>query len=115
MLKMIDRVQLHAKLGAMPQPVLVEALPRKYFDDGHLPGARHLPHDQVRALAPTVLPDLDAEIVVYCASDTCQNSHIAARVLGQIGYRNVAVYAGGKKDWSEAGLPLERAPVTQAA
>jgi len=115
MLKNINRVQLHAALGATPRPVLVEALPRKYFDDGHLPGARHMPHDQVRALAPTVLPDLHAEIVVYCASDICQNSHIAARVLQQIGYTNVAVYAGGKKDWSEAGLPLERGAVAQAA
>ena len=47
-------------------------------------------------------PDKSAEIVVYCASKTCQNSHIAARVLAQIGYGNVAVYAGGKEDWKEA-------------
>jgi rhodanese-related sulfurtransferase len=53
-----------------------------------------------------------AEIVVYCASATCQNSHIAARVLGQLGYANVRVYAGGKEDWSEAGLALEREAVS---
>ena len=106
--KNIDRTLLQDRLAAHPRPVLVEALPRKYFDDGHLPGARHMPHDQVRTLAPTVLPDLHAEIVVYCASATCQNSHIAARVLEQIGYTNVGVYAGGKQDWTEAGLPLER-------
>jgi len=113
--KLIDRVQLQAALRAVPQPVLVEALPRKYYDAGHLPGARHMPHDETRALAPVVLPDQQAEIVVYCASDTCQNSHIAARVLAQMGYSNVAVYAGGKKDWSEAGLPLETGVVAQAA
>jgi rhodanese-related sulfurtransferase len=62
----------------------------------------------VRALAPGLLPDKAAEIVVYCASATCQNSHIAAKVLAQLGYANVAVYAGGKQDWQEAGLPLER-------
>ena len=106
--KTIDRVQLQARLAGHAQPILVEALPRKYFDDWHLPAARHMPHDQVRELAAAVLPDQNAEIVVYCASDTCQNSHIAARVLEQIGYTNVAVYAGGKKDWSEAGLPIER-------
>jgi rhodanese-related sulfurtransferase len=115
MLKLIERAQLQTRLGTRPPPVLVEALPRKYFDDWHLPQARHLPHDQVRTLAPTVLPDLHAEIVVYCASDTCQNSHIAARVLEQIGYTNVAVYAGGKQDWSDAGLPVERGTVVQAA
>lgn len=115
MLTLIDRTQLQQKLAHTPQTVLVEAMPRKYFDAGHLPGARHLPHDQVRTLAPTVLPDLHAEIVVYCASATCQNSHIAARVLQQIGYTNVAVYAAGKQDWSDAGLPLESTPVEQAA
>jgi len=114
MLKIIDRLQLNTRLAAQPRPILVEALPRKYYDDWHLPGARHLPHDQVRQLAATVLPDQQAEIVVYCASDTCQNSHVAARVLQQVGYTNVAVYAGGKQDWSAAGLPIERAEIAQA-
>lgn len=67
----------------------------------------------MRQLAPGVLPDRNAEIVVYCASATCQNSHIAARVLEQMGYGNVAVYPGGKQDWQDAGLPVERGePVT---
>jgi len=79
-----------------------------------VPGARHLPHDRVRELAPGVLPDRNAEIVVYCASATCQNSHIAARVLEQLGYTNVAVYAGGKQDWQEAGLPVERGEAVPA-
>lgn len=104
-MKQIDRSTLQQRLG---KATLVEALPEKYWREGHLPGARHLPHDQVRRLAPEVLPDRGAEIVVYCASATCQNSHIAARVLEQMGYTDVAVYAGGKQDWQEAGLPIER-------
>ncbi|MGH8686579.1 MAG: rhodanese-like domain-containing protein [Burkholderiales bacterium] len=103
-MKLIDRNALQQRLDRV---TLVEALPEKYYRDGHLPGARHLPHDQVRSLAPSLLPDRGAGIVVYCASATCQNSHIAARVLEQLGYGDVAVYAGGKQDWSEAGLPLE--------
>ena len=62
-----------------------------------------------------MLPDMGAEIVVYCASSTCQNSHIAARTLQSLGYRDVAVYAGGKQDWSEAGLALEQAARADAA
>jgi rhodanese-related sulfurtransferase len=108
MLKTIDRDELRRKLAGANPPVLAEALPEKYFRDWHLPGARHLPHDEVDRIAATVLPDKSAEIVVYCASRTCQNSHIAARRLAQLGYPNVAVYAGGKQDWSEAGLTLER-------
>ena len=111
-MKLIDRETLLQKLAGANPPVLAEALPEKYFRDWHLPGARHLPHDQVRALAPAALPDRNAAIVVYCASKACQNSHVAARLLQQMGYSDVAVYAGGKEDWSAAGLPVARgAPV----
>jgi len=108
MLKQIDREELRRKLAAKPVPVLVEALPQKYWRDWHLPGARNLPHDEVDGLALKVLPDKAAEIVVYCASRSCQNSHIAAHRLAQLGYGNVAVYPGGKQDWMEAGLPVDR-------
>jgi len=97
----VTRKELQARLAANPNLLLLEALPAKYYNDWHLPGAKHFPHDQARQLAPTMVPDKSAEIVVYCASKTCQNSHIAANVLRQIGYRNVAVYAGGKEDWME--------------
>jgi len=99
--------QLKAQMVADLHPVIVEALPEKYYREGHLPGARHLPHDQVAGLAGTVLPERDAQIVVYCASSTCANSHVAARKLVQLGYTNVAVFPGGKKEWLEAGLALE--------
>jgi len=101
MVRIVTRNELQARLGANPSLVLLEALPEKYFNDWHLPGARHFPHDQARTLAPVVVSDKTTEIVVYCASSTCQNSHIAAKVLQQIGYTNVSVYAGGKEDWKE--------------
>ncbi len=97
-----------ATLGGPAAPTLVEALPEKYYRDGHLPGALHLPHDAVRERAAALLPDKSAPVVVYCASSTCQNSHIAARVLEQLGYTSVTVYAGGKQAWTEAGLPVEK-------
>jgi rhodanese-related sulfurtransferase len=99
--KILTRSELQARIAANPELVLLEALPEKYYNDWHLPGARHFPHDQARQLAASVVPDKSAEVVVYCASKTCQNSHIAANVLQQIGYANVAVYAGGKEDWKE--------------
>jgi rhodanese-related sulfurtransferase len=108
MSKIISTNRLQERIAANPTLVLLEALPQKYFVDGHLPGALHFPHDQVGALVPALLPDKTAEIVVYCASNTCNNSHTAASRLGQLGYTNVSVYSGGKQDWSDAGLPLER-------
>ena len=107
MLNKVTRQQIAEKILA-GRTVLVEALPRKYYADSHLPGARHLPHDQVEALASRILPNKDAEIIVYCANVQCQNSHIAAHALTKLGYHHVAVYAEGKQDWIEAGLPVER-------
>jgi rhodanese-related sulfurtransferase len=115
MIKQLTLAELQARRAANPGLVLVEALPEKYFGEWHLPHARHLPHLEVKERAPTVLADLSTEIVVYCASQTCQNSHIAARELVRIGYTNVAVYPGGKKEWSEAGLPVELGRTASAA
>jgi len=103
----ISRDDLHRELAGEAAPTLVEALGAAFFDDAHLPGAINIPPDQVDRLAPSLLPDVDASIVVYC-SGTCQNSEIAARRLEELGYRSVRVYLGGKEDWVEHGLPVER-------
>jgi rhodanese-related sulfurtransferase len=107
MIRTISRNELLAASESQQPPVLIEALPERYYLEGHLPGALHLPHDRVRELAPRLLPDKAAAIVTYCASATCQNSHIAAETLRAMGYSDVSVYAGGKQDWVAAGLPLE--------
>lgn len=106
MVTKLTRADVQARLAA-GSPTLVEALGPIYFDDAHLPGAINIPHDQVDALAPKLLPDRDAEIIVYCASTTCQNSEIAARRLEHLGYTHVSDYVDGKADWVEAGLPTE--------
>lgn len=107
MIKNLTRRQLQERLAANPTLVLLEALPEKYFNEWHLPNARHFPHEQARSLAASVVPDKSAEIVVYCASRTCQNSHIAAMTLASLGYGNVAVYPGGKEEWREPALAAE--------
>ncbi len=111
----ITRDKLQVSLTKAPAPVLLEALPAKYYLDGHLPGALHFPHDRARTLAPVLVADKLAAIVVYCASDTCQNSHIAAATLEAVGYSNVRVYTGGKKDWIEAGLSVVKGGDVQLA
>ncbi len=98
---------LRATLESDTPPVVVEALPTQYYEDGHLPGAINIPHDEVDLLAAELLPDRDAAIVVYCASGPCQNSGIAARRLDQLGYTDVRDYHKGKAEWVAAGLPTE--------
>lgn len=103
----ISREELHQIVTTGEPVTLLEALGAAYFADAHLPGAFNMPPDQVDVLAPRLVPDLDAPIVVYC-SGTCRNSEIAAERLEDLGYGNVRVYLGGKEEWVEHGLPVER-------
>jgi rhodanese-related sulfurtransferase len=106
-MKVIDRAAVQAAL-ADGQPVrILEALPPKYFQQGHLPGAKQLDHANAVAHAERLHLAKTDRVILYCASDTCANSHEAAKALTDAGFTNVAVYAGGKKDWVEAGLSLE--------
>ncbi|MDX8149943.1 rhodanese-like domain-containing protein [Lentzea sp. BCCO 10_0061] len=95
--------------------VLVEALPEEVFATGHLPGALNIRPRRTEELAPVLLPDQDARVVVYCGSDTCDASLRVAQRLKAIGYGDVHRYVGGKQDWSAAGLPIEGGDTTSAA
>lgn len=68
MLTTITREDLKAKLDRGDDFVLVETLPEEQYRHAHLPGAVNLPPDRVEELAPELLPDEDADIVVYCTN-----------------------------------------------
>ena len=70
MVAIISRDELRKKIDGREQFLLVETLPETAYHHAHLPGALNLPPDKITALAPTLLPDKNAEIVVYCASPT---------------------------------------------
>ena len=70
MVATICRDELKMKIDRGDTFLLVETLPTAAYHHAHLPGAINLPPDQVTHLAPTLLPDKAADIVVYCASPT---------------------------------------------
>ncbi len=115
MLNTITRDDRSRHIQSTNPPVLLEALPERYYADQHLPGARLFPHNQVEQLVPAIAPNRNTEIVVYCASGTCQNSHLAARHLIRLGYTHVTVCEGGKQDWEQGGLAFEFGIPTESA
>jgi rhodanese-related sulfurtransferase len=66
----IRRDELLRKIQNQEPFILVETLSPEQYQRAHLPGAIDIPPDQIRQLAPQLLPDKNAEIVVYCASPT---------------------------------------------
>jgi rhodanese-related sulfurtransferase len=101
--------ELSRRLGAGEPLALVDALPPMSYAHSHLPGAVNLTPGEVQGSAARRLPDKDAAIVVYCANPDCESSVETAAGLVALGYTNVCHYAGGKDEWRERGLPLERA------
>ena len=69
-MKTIARDTLKAKIARNDDFVLVETLPESFYRHTHLPGALNLPPNQVEERAAALLPDKDAEIVVYCGGPT---------------------------------------------
>jgi rhodanese-related sulfurtransferase len=103
----VDRESLRRKLERGEELVLVDALGPLSYAAAHLPGAINIPPERVDAVAGRRIPDLEAQVIVYCANPSCESSVQVAARLVELGYRNVSHYAGGKDDWRAAGLPLE--------
>ena len=66
MVATISRDELKSKIDRRDKFTLIEALSEEYYGRGHLPGAVNIPMDRVRELAPKLVPDKNADVVVYC-------------------------------------------------
>lgn len=69
-MKTISRDELKQKIDRKDDFRLVETLPATAYHHNHLPGAINLPPEKVKDSAFEILPDKNAEIVVYCANPT---------------------------------------------
>lgn len=105
-MKEINRNELITSMGSNKDLILIEALPKNYYEAGHIPGAININVQELEDLYKKLGLHENQTIITYCASRTCKNSHTVADILGQKGFKNVYCYVGGKQDWVEASLPL---------
>lgn len=83
--------------------VLVDTRSRAAWDQGHVPGAVHLP----TADLPGPL-DPGTPVVAYCWGPGCNGATRAALVLAQRGFA-VREMQGGIEYWIREGFPVETA------
>ena len=62
----IGSEELRTKMDEGAVFILLEVLAPKYYRHSHLPGALNLPPGGVAEMAPDLLPDKNAEVVLYC-------------------------------------------------
>ncbi len=65
----ISRDELHRRLHDSSLTI-VDVLPQASYNEAHIPRALNLPLEQVTTHARELLPDLNAEIAVYCGQFT---------------------------------------------
>ncbi len=94
-----------AALVESPDAVFVDVRERDEWDEGHIPGAIHVPRGNLESRIENAVTDRSARIVLYCASGA--RSAFAAKTLEELGYDDVASLAGGFTDWKRNGFPTQ--------
>lgn len=92
----ITAEQAKERMEQNPNAVILDVRTMQEYESGHIKGAILLPNENIGEQRPEELPDLDAEILVYCRSGN--RSAQAAKKLAALGYENVFDF-GGIMDW----------------
>ena len=76
--------------------IILDVRTQEEYDQGHIPGAIVISHEEIKEKAEDVLTDKDQLILAYCRSG--RRSKIAAEALLELGYTNIKEF-GGIIDW----------------
>jgi sulfur-carrier protein adenylyltransferase/sulfurtransferase len=93
--------EVRPRLDDRRRPVLLDVREADEVAAGMVPGARQLGRAHFESRVEDVLPDKEAEVIVYCQSGV--RSAFAAKTLQDLGYRNVANMTGGFLRWTDLG------------
>ena len=96
--------EVKKKIDGGDKFILIDVREESEFAKDHLPGAIHLGKGIIERDIEARVPDLNAEMVLYCGGGF--RSALAADNLQKMGYTNVISMDGGIRDWREKGYPL---------
>ncbi|WP_405609996.1 rhodanese-like domain-containing protein [Streptomyces sp. NBC_00076] len=88
-----------------PGFVVLDSRSTESWDQGHIPGAIHLPTALVPEQAERLL-DRNVPVVTYCWGPGCNGATRAALALAELGYQ-VKEMLGGFEYWSREGFEVE--------
>jgi molybdopterin/thiamine biosynthesis adenylyltransferase/rhodanese-related sulfurtransferase len=108
----IDAADAHARLGD-GETVFLDVRERAEWDEGHVPGAVHIPRGSLESRVEGLLPEKGRPLVVLCAGGS--RSAFAAKTLEELGYENVVSLRGGFTDWKRNGHPFDVPQTLEAA
>ncbi|MEW6055320.1 MAG: rhodanese-like domain-containing protein [Bdellovibrionota bacterium] len=106
MIAILSMDDLYKKLTALSEDELIlDVRTPGEFSDGHVPGSRNIPHEQVADFAGELKNY--RKIYIYCRSG--RRVEYALHELERAGLINLeGVIDGGMPDWIACGYPVER-------
>jgi sulfur-carrier protein adenylyltransferase/sulfurtransferase len=102
----IDAVRAREVIDS-DDPLILDVREQDEWDEGHIPGAVHIPRGNLESRIEAAAPDRSRRIVVYCAAGN--RSAFAAKTLEELGYEDIVSLSGGFTDWKRNGFSVELA------
>jgi sulfur-carrier protein adenylyltransferase/sulfurtransferase len=87
------------------ETLVVDVREQDEWDEGHIPGAVHIPRGNLESRIERAAPDTAQPIVLYCSVGN--RSAFAAKTLEEMGYEDVVSLAAGFTDWKRNGYPVQ--------
>ena len=98
--------EARARLAANPQAVFIDVREDDEWKAGHAAEAIHLGKGVLERDIETLLPDSNAELIMYCGGG--YRSVLTADVAKKMGYKNVSSLLGGYKGLVAANWPMKK-------
>ena len=106
-IKTISVHELKKKYDSAQHLCLIDVREIDEWQDQHIPGALHIPKDELIAVVHQKIPERAKPIYVHCRGGV--RSLHAVNSLLDLGYENVYSVDGGILEWAKAGYPIKTA------
>jgi sulfur-carrier protein adenylyltransferase/sulfurtransferase len=100
----ISSIEAHARQDAEDGPLFIDVREPDEWEEGHIPGAVHVPRGRLESRIEGLVPEKDRRLVIYCSGGS--RSAFATKVLNDLGYEEVVNLAGGFTDWKRNGFEV---------
>ena len=104
-IKNINVHELKKRRDANPKLCLIDVREDHEWQEQHIPGALHIPKDEIASRIAASVPEYDCPIYLHCRGGT--RSMHAANTLLSLGYQDVYSIDGGIAEWEKSGYPVE--------
>jgi molybdopterin/thiamine biosynthesis adenylyltransferase/rhodanese-related sulfurtransferase len=101
----VDAAGAAELLASGEPPALVDIREQDEWDEGHIPGAVHIPRGNLESRIEAAVSDREQPVLLYCAGGS--RSAFAAKTLEEFGYETVWSLAGGFTDWKRNGFQTQ--------